>query len=112
MKETEMPQQQTPGQIQLQHVDRVEISETYVDLLNKASIDSGVVKLEFCVNRLDDPQPPKPPTGKKVTALRLVLPITGFAQMVANLNGLLNVLEQQGVIKKLTIAPSVPGKPN
>ena len=100
-------------QIKMKYVDRPQISETYVDLMEKAFFDGGLVHIELCVKRMDDPKPPKPPTGKKVTACRLVMPLLGLVDMVDKLNAIVGQLEKDGVIQRQHIAPpSAGGKPN
>jgi hypothetical protein len=66
--------------------------------------------MEFGVNRLDDPQPAAPPTGKSLTACRLVIPLPGLIDLYARLGAMINVLQQQGVIKTVT-QPPTSGRP-
>jgi hypothetical protein len=92
--------------IQLQYVDREEISEAYADSLEKAVFDGNTVKLEFVVNRLSPPIPSQAPTGKKLTSCRVVLPLAGLIQMNGQIKNLLESLERQGVFKTTPVAPS------
>jgi hypothetical protein len=101
---------QTPQQVQLQYVDRPEVSETYADSLEKAMFDGNSIKMEFVVNRLNPPVVSKPPGGKKVTSSRLVMPLAGIIQMVSQLKDIMASLEQQGIIKTTPIAPSTNTK--
>ena len=55
---------QLPVQAQLTYVGRPEISETFANSLYRISFDAFQVRMEFVVNRLDDPKPQTPPTGK------------------------------------------------
>lgn len=101
--------------IQLVYADRPEILETYADTLEKLSIDSQTLRLEFCVTRMNEPQPPKPLTGKKYTSCRLVMPPSGLLDMFNKLNNLISLLEQQGLVKRDTnqVVSIPPGtKPN
>jgi hypothetical protein len=100
-------------QVNLTYVDRPEITETCVDSLEKIVSDGPTVRMELVVNRIDLAQPPQPMTGQKYTACRLVMPITGFPDMVTKMNALFNALVEQGAIKTIT-TPIVPisGKPN
>jgi hypothetical protein len=104
-----------PGQHPLQpmmtYVDRPEVSETFADSCARMTFEGFHVKLEFAVNRLDDPKPPAPPTGKAVTACRLVLPIPGMLDLHAKLTQLVNTLQAQGVLKQISQIPQ-SGKPN
>jgi hypothetical protein len=70
-----MPPQPLPqqAQAQLTYVDQPEISETFADSLRGLTFDGMNLRLEFVVNRLDEPKPPNPPTGKALTACRLIV---------------------------------------
>jgi hypothetical protein len=100
-----------PAQPMLTYLDRPEIPETYADSLIRASIEGFNVKLEFVVNRMDDPRPPAPPTGKSITTCRLVLPLPGMLQLHAQLTNLIGTLQAQGALKLMTQIPQT-GKPN
>jgi hypothetical protein len=91
------PQQATP---QFVYVDIPEIPESFADSLEKMSFDGMTFKFEFVVNRLDPVSPPKPPTGHKYPSCRLVMPMAGALSLYAQLEQLMKLLEQQGVIKK------------
>jgi hypothetical protein len=106
------PPQQLPVQPQLAYVDRPEISETFADSLARAWCDaSHNVRMEFVVNRLDDPKPGAPPTGKSLTAFRLVIPGPGLLDLHAKLGALIGMLQQQGVLKPI-VQPQTSGRPN
>ena len=47
-----------PGKLNLVYVDRPEVPETFVDSLQRTVIDGVHARMEFVVNRLDDPKPP------------------------------------------------------
>jgi hypothetical protein len=66
--------------------------------------------MEFVVNRMDPPVPPRAPTGKKITACRLIMTPQGFLSMAAQLQGLVGALTQQGVLKPVSVPPQ--GKMN
>jgi hypothetical protein len=51
-------------------------------------------------------------TGEKHTVCRLVMPITGFPNFAAKVQGLLSALIQQGTFQQLQVAPETPGRPN
>jgi hypothetical protein len=102
---------QPPVAPQITYVDRPEIAETFVDTLRRAGFDGINVRIEFTVNRLDDPQPPAPPTGQALTACRLVIPLTGFLALVQQLDALVKTLQAKGVLRHVQI-PQTDGKPN
>jgi len=95
------------------YVDRPEISETYADSCARITVEGLNAKLEFAVNRMEDPQPPAPPTGKALTACRLVLPLPGMADLHVKLGQVLATLQAQGVLRQIQF-PQGPqsGKPN
>jgi hypothetical protein len=106
------PLQQLAVEPQLTYVDRPEISETCADSLARAWRDaSHNVRMEFVVNRLDDPAPPAAPTGKALTACRLVIPLSGMIDLHAKLGALIGMLQQQGVLKPI-VQPQTSGRPN
>ena len=92
-----MAQQPT---MQITYVDRPEASEIFADTVEKLSFDGQTLRLELCVTRMDDPKPPSPPTGKKYTACRLVLPPLAALDLVNKLQQLVAMLEQQGIVKR------------
>jgi len=104
----------TPGQplqLQLTYRDRPEISETYADSLGRVFFDGITLRMEFVVNRMDDPQPPNPPTGKAVTAARVVIPLPGMMDMVAKLQTLVQQMQTQGMLRHVH-PPSGDQRPN
>ena len=93
------PPSQVPT-IQLTYVDHPEIAETFADSLEKILFDGIMVRLEFVVNRLDEPKPPLPPTGKKHTVCRLVLPAAGLQDLANKIVNLMNQLAAQGMVQQ------------
>jgi hypothetical protein len=102
---------QPPVAPNITYVDRPEIAETFVDTLRRAGFDGINIRIEFTVNRLDDPQPPAPPTGQAFTACRIVIPLTGFLAMVQQLQTLVNTLRTRGVLRRAQ-RPQTESKPN
>jgi hypothetical protein len=99
--------------LKLTYEDRPGIAETYVDSLEKLMLEGPIARLEFVVNRLDEPKPPRPPSGKKQTAARIVMPIPAFVEMFGKMNGMMQLLMQQGLIQPIPVAPTPSaGKPN
>lgn len=93
------------------YVDRPEISETFADSCFRMTVEGLNAKLEFVVNRMDDPKPPAPPTGKATTVCRIVLPLPGVVDLHAKLSQLLGALQAQGILHQLPQTPQT-GKPN
>ncbi len=81
-----------PGQPQLSYLDRPEVSETFAHSLRRLTVDGVNIHLEFVVNRMDDPDPPAPLSGKAVTAVRLVMPLAGMFDLYNSLTGIVQTL--------------------
>jgi hypothetical protein len=110
-----LSQPQAPqGQVQasLAYVDRPEVSETFVDSLRGLMFDGMNLRLEFVVNRMDEPRPPNPPTGKSYTACRVVIPLTGAMPMIAQLQGLIANLQAQGLLRPIHAPAGSSERPN
>lgn len=101
---------QSPDPPRLTYVDRPDIADTFVDALRRATFDGVNVRIEFTVNRLEDPQPPSPPTGKALTACRVIIPLMGFLAMAKQFDTLVQTLRAQGVLRQ--VQPQPGGKPN
>lgn len=77
------------------------MDQIFADGLGAISINSGVVRIEFCTQRKD-------PNAKGAADAKVVLvpscavniPIEGFANMVPHLQGLVEKLEKDGVLKR------------
>jgi len=95
------PPGQHPPQPRITYVDRPEISETFADSCVRMTVEGFNAKLEFVVNRMDDATPPAPPTGKAMTACRLVLSVPGLVDLQAKLTRLMGALQAQGVLKQM-----------
>jgi hypothetical protein len=93
------------SQPQLKHVDRVEVSETFAHSLRRMTFDGANLHMEMVVNRMDDPDPSKPPTGATVTVARLVMPLVGALNLHASLSQLVQSLQTQGALKPVAQGP-------
>jgi len=99
------------GQVIPTYFDRPDVSETFVDSLEKCLFDGSVVRLEFVVNRVDQPQPPQQPAAKKLTAARIVTTVPGLLSLAGHVNSMIAGLQQKGILQKAPIAGQ-PGKMN
>jgi len=101
------PQQPAPLPVQpkMTRVDRLDVPETFADSLGRMAFDGLNAKLEFFVNWLDPPIPGQPPTGKAISACRLILPIAGVLQLHGQLTSLVNALQAQGALKQVPMMP-------
>jgi hypothetical protein len=100
------PLQPQVGQPHLRYVDRPEVSETFANSSRRLTFDGANFHLEFVVNRMDDPAPPAPPTGKQITVCRLVVPLVGAVELRDNLTRLIEALNAQGVIQRIQAGPT------
>jgi len=85
----------------IQYVDLPDVSETFVDSLHNIAFDGQTARIEFCVTRMDEPKPPKPPTAKRYPVCRLVLTPEVFLNLYNQLQGIVNTLQEQGIIQKI-----------
>jgi hypothetical protein len=81
------------------YVDRPEVSEIFVDSLEKIRFDGSSIRMELTINRLDNPQPSGAAVGRKVTACRLITSPAGLLSIAGALNNLIANLQQQGILK-------------
>ena len=102
-----MPRQPTPGRPRLPYRDDPSIAETFVDSFHSGAFD-GVLRLEFTINRLDEPKPPKPPSGYAKTAARLVLTQDAAIALFNHLNQLMAALAAAGAVVQQPAAPAKP----
>jgi hypothetical protein len=69
------------------------------------------LRMEFVVNRVDDPNPPAAPRGKAVTACRVVISLPGMVDMLGKLQAVMTQLQAAGVLRPITNPPTT-GRPN
>ncbi len=84
---------------QIEYTDRLDVTETFANSMGKCFFTEGLANIELCVTRLDKPDPPNPPTGKRYPACRLVLTPQAVIQLFQGLNGIMGAMEKEGIIK-------------
>ena len=96
--------------IETKYVDLPDLSETFSDHIEKFFFDGNTLRIEFCVRRIEDAQPQKPPSGKRYPVCRLVLHQEAAIDLINKLQGLTAALEKQGVVKRQApgAAPATP----
>ena len=94
----------------LVYVDHPEIRETFVDGLERMTLDGGALRLEFVVNRLDGMAAGQQRSGKRHTACRLVLPMSALPGFVTQMTNLADMLVKQGVLQRNVAPPSAPSE--
>lgn len=83
------------------------MEQLFADGLGALSIHNGVIRIELCINKKD-------PNAKGAADTKVVLvpscvvniPVEGFANMVPHLQGLVEKLEKDGVLKRQDVKPS------
>lgn len=84
---------------QIRYIDRPEISETFVDSLGVVTFD-GNTRLELCATRLDQPKPPDPPTARQYPVCRIVMTPEATVVLFNQLQNIMNLLQQAGLVTK------------
>jgi hypothetical protein len=112
--QTAQPQQQPQQpQFDLEYVNRPDVPETFADSLENVIVDGQTLRMEFLVHRLDEPKPGKRMSGKKLTALRVVMPAKSLVDVYNKLNNIVAMMEQQGVVQRNpTLTVLQPTKPS
>ena len=80
------------------HVDRPAVMETFCDYVQSCVFDGQTMRLEFCVDRIDEPPPgPKEQelTGKRYTCARLVLTAEAGRDLYLKLNKVAQEIQDQ-----------------
>jgi len=83
---------------QIRYIERTDIHETFVDALGLTTFDGHSMRVELCILRYDQPNPPKPMTARKYTAARLALTPEVTVELFNQLQGMINVMKQQGMV--------------
>lgn len=107
MTEKQQPQQRTP----VRHVDRPEVTETFIDSLHRIQWDGQTLRIELCVTRFSEPGTPGGVEANRHTACRLVLTPQAAADLFNGLRQTMTTLEQAGVVAQQGPA-TAPGKTN
>lgn len=89
------------------YVDRPEVNELYADSVKRVTFHEGVLYIEFVVTRMDETVPPNEQTATQFTSARLALAPPCGVQLRDQLDGMLSLLEQKGMLKRMT-APTPP----
>jgi len=67
------------------YVGRPDISEAYTDFLGQGCYDETTLRMEFFVNRMNNPQSDRTLTGLPVTACRVIMPPSGVLDIIEQL---------------------------
>lgn len=94
---------------ELEYIDRPDVGETFVDSLESAMYDGSSLRMEFAVYRFAPPNANGKTAKRKVTAVRLVIPLSGAIGLTSQLSALMEALEQQGAIGEMRFVPTTEG---
>ena len=84
-----------------QFKDDLSVRETFAQGVHLATVDGSTLRITFTVSRPDPPKTGnKAPTGQKVVACRLVLPLPAMAELYNQLDQMVRALEQKGLLKR------------
>ena len=93
----------TDQTVQISYVDRPDVSEVFADFTDKISFDGQVWRLDFCITRMDEPNPTTI-TGKRYPVCRLALSPNAGIDLANKLKAIMEMLEKQGLIKQVPLA--------
>ena len=81
--------------------DNPAVTETFADGIHMITAGNAVLKIDLTVSRGDPPKTGnKAPTGSKVIASRIVMPVTCIADLYNQLDSLVKLMEQQGLLTR------------
>lgn len=89
-----------------------EIPETFADTVGLSVFDGEVLKVELTTCRMNEPRPPKPPTGSRHVAARLVLTPNCAVDLFNQMQMLMQQLAQAGLITMDKGQPKPSTKPH
>jgi hypothetical protein len=102
--------QQKP--LTVRHVDRPEVTETFVDSLHRIQWDGQALRVELCVTRFPEPDAPAGAEANRYTACRLVLTPQAMLDLSNGLRQTMAALEQAGLVGQQSASAATPAKPS
>jgi hypothetical protein len=81
------------------YVDLPDLAETFADSIGSAFFDGHLLRIEFCIGRLDPSKPQSPPTGRRYPACRLVLSTAAAVELMNTVQRMSAALVKAGVLK-------------
>jgi hypothetical protein len=85
---------------QIEDVDLPQMQETFVDSLGLSTFDGNTMRLELRVTRFNPPAPPAPPSARRFPACRLIMTPMLVVDLHNQLNQIIAMMEQQGLVKR------------
>ena len=81
------------------YVDLPDLAETFANSIGSTFFDGHLLRIEFCVGRLDPSKTQPPPTGRRVPACRLVLSTAAAVELMNTMQRVSAALVKAGVLK-------------
>jgi len=94
---------------ELSYQNRPDINETYVDTLETIVFDGSAIRMEFVVHRFDPPRTTGAPSGSRVTAARLVLPLGAAMNLQSQLSSMLSAVADEDTSSGVMLMQSQHG---
>lgn len=91
-------------------VDGPEVSNVFADIVRLIAVVDGVVHIELCASKFEEPRAGQPLVRKFQTSARLTLTMPAMLSLHEQLGRNLNELEKQGLLKR-TPTDAAPGAP-
>ena len=85
--------------MEVQEIDIPELAETFADHVGITTLEGHAVRIELQVTRLDKPDPPNKPTGRRYPVARLVLTPPACLELHNALQGLVRAMVQAKILK-------------
>jgi hypothetical protein len=82
------------------YLDRPEVNETFIDIVEGISVDNHCLRIELSVTRINLRKRTNPLSGSRYPACRLVMPIATVPDLYNQLSQIINAMEKKGTVKK------------
>ena len=82
------------------YIDIPDVFETFVDSVNTFTLEGQITRMELCVTRIGEINPPKEPSPKRYPACRLILTPEAVVDIHNRLKGMISIMEKTGVISR------------
>jgi hypothetical protein len=107
VKMVDNPQEPKQSTLKIQRVDLPELAETFGDSIDQVFFDGQNVRINFGVTRFDQLEQTASPSARRYPACRLVLTPGAAVELMNQLQKLMTVMIQAGVLKPTAQPPGV-----
>jgi hypothetical protein len=77
-----------------------DVAETFSDSMGDVMFDGQILRMEFCVTRLDEIKAQGTPSGRRHTVARIALTTEGAVQLLNAAQQITAALKQAGILKE------------